>query len=56
MSKDCIILLVRETSFVDGKRYRMVKCWCGAVMKLAGLGGHLYHKHQQRREDVNVID
>ena len=38
----------------DGKQYRQVKCWCGKVLAFAGLGGHLYHKHKQKRKDVII--
>jgi len=54
MSEFRCTILNRKEPMTNGKMARLVECWCGAVMKLGGLGGHLHHKHKQKRSDVIV--
>jgi len=44
-------ILDRTEKGNDGKNYRLGKCsCCHAILKLAGMGGHLYYKHGMKRE------
>lgn len=49
----CLLLYGTELG-VDGKQYRQVKCWCGQVLALNGLGSHLHFKHKQKKTEVLI--
>lgn len=51
---ECLLLLTTKKGW-NNAEYRQVKCYCGKVLALNGLGSHLHYKHNKKKHEVSII-